>query len=206
MEKLEYKVRPLKFSKELSGISKRQIDEHHDVLYAGYVKKLNEIHTKIETADVTEANATFSQIRELKLEETFARNAVELHEEYFDNLGGDGVPKGVVLDLIKEDFGSFEKWQQQFVALGISARGWVILAFDKQDLKLHNYLSDFHSHGGVWNCSPILVLDVYEHAYFLDYGTARRKYLDAFMKNVDWDEVNKRVERHMILEMRKQTS
>jgi len=204
LAKVEYKAKPLKFSKELSGISKRQIDEHHDVLYAGYVKKLNEIRMKMETADPAEANATFSLIRELKLEETFARNAMELHEEYFDNLGGDGAPRGAVLDLIKEDFGSFEKWQQEFIALGISARGWVVLAFDYNDLKLHNYLADFHSHGGVWSCSPILVLDVYEHAYFLDYGTARRKYLDAFMKNVDWGEANKRVERSMVLQMRKQ--
>jgi len=201
----EHKVRPLKYAgKDLPGLSKRQLEEHHDVLYAGYVKKLNEIETKLDSADLSEANATFSLIRELKLEETFATNAIRLHEGYFDNLGGSGGnATGKILDLIREDFGSFEKWAAEFSALGVSARGWVVLAFDWEDKRLHNYLCDVHNQGGVWNATPLLILDVYEHAYMIDYGTARKKYLETYMKNIDWAEVNGLVDRYNILEHRK---
>ncbi|MBI2849261.1 MAG: superoxide dismutase [Chloroflexi bacterium] len=177
----------------MPGISKRQIDEHHDVLYKGYVNKLNEIEGKLPEANPAEANATYSLIRELKREEVFATNAIRLHEQYFRNLGGDGVIKGAIADLIREDFGSLEKWEAEFRGLGIAARGWVVLAFDWEDRKLHNYLSDIHS-DGVWGCGPLLILDVYEHAYFIDYGTARKSYIEAFMKNTNWDVVNERVE------------
>lgn len=196
------KVKELKFKKELQGISKRQIEEHHDVLYAGYVKKYNEIENKLKEVDLSEANATFSLIRELKLEETFALDGIKLHEGYFDNLGGNGTPSGKILDLIKEDFGSYETWENEFKALGIAARGWVILSYDMDDKKLHNILCDAHNIGGIWRSIPLLIMDVYEHAYFLDYGTARKKYIDAFMKNVDWDFVNSLVDKHEISKLR----
>jgi Fe-Mn family superoxide dismutase len=194
-------AKELKPAKELSGISKKQIEQHHDVLYKGYVNKLNEIESKLPTALTAEANATYSLIRELKREEVFATQAIRLHEGYFENLGGDGVPKGIVQDLIKEDFGSYAKWEEEFRALGMAARGWVVLAFDWADKKLRNYLSDIHS-DGVWSCFPLLILDVYEHAYFVDYGTGRKAYIEAFMKNVNWDVVNQRARELNLLEHR----
>lgn len=188
---------------ELPGLSKKQLSEHHDVLYAGYVKKLGEIEGKVKTADVTESNATYSLIRELKLEETFAANAIRLHEGYFDNLGGDGKPKGHALELIKADFGSYEAWEKEFKALGLAARGWVVLAFDWENGRLYNYLCDVHNQGGIWNCTPLLILDVYEHAYFIDYATARKSYIEAFMENINWDYVNRAVKKARIHEYRK---
>lgn len=189
----------LKPTRPLEGLSEKQIAEHHDVLYKGYVNKLNEIEARMAEANPVEANATYSLIRELKKEEVFATNAIRLHEAYFENLGGQGGrPTGPILDLIERDFGSYEKWEAEFKGMGIAARGWVVLAFDWNDHKLHNYLSDIHS-DGVWDASALLILDVYEHAYFLDYGTARKAYIEAFMKNVDWDAVNQRVERLNIL-------
>lgn len=190
----ERQVKPLKY-KSLPGLSEKQLSEHHSVLYAGYVKKINEINQKMETAAPAEANATFSLIRELKLEETFALNAIKLHEGYFDNMGGDGVAKGSIKDVLAKDFGSFEKWEEQFKAMGIAARGWVVLAYDLEDGKLHNYLCDVHNQGGVWGAIPILILDVYEHAYFLDYGTGRKAYIEAFMKTVEWKEVDNRYQK-----------
>jgi len=182
----ELQVKPLKY-KELPGLSEKQLSEHHDVLYAGYVKKTNEIRAALGAADLSKTNATFSELRELKLEEGFAANGVTLHERYFDNLkaGGD-VGKHAVAKWVVEDFGSMEKWTDEFAALGIAARGWVVLAFDLNDGKLHNYICDMHNQGGVWGAIPLLVLDVYEHAYFLDYATARKKYIDTFMQNLDW--------------------
>lgn len=200
MPRVAKEVKP---TKELEGISQRQIDEHYDVLYKGYVNKLNEIEAKVPASDIAEANATYSLIRELKKEEVFATDAIRLHEMYFENLGGDGRgPSGQVADLIKEDFGSIEKWETEFKSLGIAARGWVVMAFDWSDGKIHNFLTDIHSEG-VWDASALLILDVYEHAYFIDYGTARKKYIEAFMRNVNWDVVNNRVQRLRLGENRK---
>ncbi|MBI5229378.1 superoxide dismutase [Candidatus Micrarchaeota archaeon] len=195
-------VKPLKY-KSLPGLSERQLAEHHDVLYTGYVKKTDEIREKTKGVDLETANATYSDLRELKLEETFALNGVKLHEGYFDALGGNGVPNGEILELIKQDFGSFDAWKAEFEALGLCARGWVILAYDWDEGKLRNFVCDVHNQGGVWGCSPILVLDMYEHAYFMDYGAAKKKYIEAFFKNIDWGNANDQIKRHKILGHRK---
>ncbi len=124
--------------RELKGISQKAIEIHWGKLYQGYVKKWQEIQEKLKTADKSLANATFSELRELKLEETFAANAILLHEAYFDILGGDGQPKGEIVKAIEKNFGSFENWLEEFKALGLSARGWVVLSYDFNDGKLHN--------------------------------------------------------------------
>ena len=188
-------VKPLKY-KELKGfLTEKQLAEHHDVLYAGYCKNLDKIRENIKKADLENVNATFSDLRELKIEETFAANGVRLHEYYFDNMVGGGKPAtGKVAELLKRDFGSVEHWDKQFRACGLAARGWVVLAYDLEDGKVHNYIADVHNQGGVWNAIPLLILDVYEHAYFVDYATGRKKYIEGFMQNVDWDAVNKRLE------------
>jgi Fe-Mn family superoxide dismutase len=192
---MELQVKPLKY-KSLPGLSEKQLSEHHDVLYAGYVKKTNEIRGKLAAVDLTTANATHSDLRELKLEETFALNGVKLHEGYFDNMGGPGgAPSGAIADLLMEHFGSFEKWAAEFTACGLSARGWTVLAWDLEEKRLMNILVDIHNQGGVWSAVPLLVLDVYEHAYFLDYATGKKKYIEMFMSNIDWSEVNTRVEK-----------
>ncbi|MEK7162581.1 MAG: superoxide dismutase, partial [Patescibacteria group bacterium] len=103
-------VKPLKY-KELDGLSEKQLKEHHDVLYAGYVKKIDEIEEKLKKVDLASAGATYSELRELKLEETFALNGVKLHEGYFDNMGPrpstGSEPSGKILEMIKRDFGSY---------------------------------------------------------------------------------------------------
>lgn len=187
--------------KDLPGLSERQIDQHYNTLYKGYVNKIGEIEDKLKGADFAAANATYSDLRELKREEVFTTNAIRLHEAYFDNLGGSGQPGGNIKRLIDEDFGSFEQWEKEFRACGMAARGWVALVYDVMDGRLHTYLSDIHS-DGVWGAIPLLILDVYEHAYFIDYGVARKDYLDAFMGNVDWDHVNAQLEKHGIMERR----
>ena len=189
----ELQPKPLKY-KELPGLSEKQLSEHHDVLYAGYVKKTNEIRTKLASVDLSTANATHSDLRELKLEETFALNGVKLHEGYFDNMGGKGgAPSGKIADMLMEHFGSFEKWAAEFMACGLAARGWTVLAWDLEEERLMNILVDIHNQGGVWSAVPMLVLDVYEHAYFIDYATGKKKYIETFMNNIDWTEVNMRI-------------
>jgi len=192
----EITLKPLKY-KSLPGLSEKQLAEHHDVLYAGYVAKVKEIRAALTAADRSKANGVWSDLRELKLEKGFAVNGAVLHDRYFDNLKpGGSAPTGAIAEYIAQDFGSIESWSADALACGIAARGWVVLAFDLNDGKLHNYVCDVHNQGGIWGAIPLLVLDVYEHAYFLDYATARKKYLEALLKNVDWSVPNAIIERH----------
>ncbi|OGF77774.1 superoxide dismutase, partial [Candidatus Giovannonibacteria bacterium RIFCSPHIGHO2_12_FULL_43_15] len=178
-------IKPLKY-KDLDGLSEKQLKEHHDVLYAGYVKKIGEIEEKLKNVDLSSANATYSDLRELKMEETFALNGVKLHEGYFDNMTKNGnSPDGKIAELILCDFGSYEVWEREFKALGMAARGWVVLCYDLDAKKLKNVICDSHNQGGVWNSIALMIMDVYEHAYFIDYATGRKTYIDAFFRNID---------------------
>jgi superoxide dismutase, Fe-Mn family len=173
--------------KSLPGLSEKQLTEHYEVLYKGYINKVNDIRSKIVTTTGESANGTYAEVRELKLEESFALNGVKLHEYYFMAMGGDGQAPDTIKTLLAKDFGSYEKWQADFMATAMSARGWAVLYYDWHEMHFSNGLADWHSHGGVWNCTPVLVLDVYEHAYFMDYGTKRKDYIDAWFKNINWD-------------------
>ena len=191
-------VKPLNYT-ELVGISEKQLKEHHDVLYAGYVKKVGEIEEKVKNVDLAAANATFSDLRALKLEETFALNGVRLHEGYFDNMSkGGNAPSGKIFEIIARDFGSHENWEREFKALGLAARGWVVLGYDLEEKKLKNILCDSHNQGGVWNMIAVLIMDVYEHAYFIDYATGRKAYIESFFKNIDWNHANAVLEKFRI--------
>ena len=178
------------FVKDLPGLSLKMLAEHFK-LYEGYVKKSNEIQTKVESADKSEANGVYSFIGELKRQETFAVNGMKLHEVYFGHLQGNGTPGGELVAMIEKDFGSVDAWKEAMLATGMSARGLAILAFDYRDNRLHIYGSDGHNVGAVWGAVPVIVLDVYEHAYFTDYGISRKAYIDTFFKNLDWQFANK---------------
>ncbi|MGQ9525795.1 MAG: superoxide dismutase [Armatimonadota bacterium] len=180
---------------EMDGISRRTIEEHYK-LYQGYVNKHNEIVRKLADADLSAANQTYSDIRELKVELTFALGGVKNHEIYFDHLGGaGGRPEGRLLELIERGFGLFDAWAADLKATGIAARGWVWLALDHDYGYLFNYLGDAQNTFPVWNATPILALDTYEHAYFIDYGVNRSAYIDAFLRNLDWRVVSQRLEK-----------
>ena len=187
-------VKSLKY-KSLPGLSEKQLSEHHDVLYAGYVNKYNEIAEKIGSVDLTTANATYSDLRELFAEKSFALNGVKLHEAYFDNMTDKPSEcKGKIKQMIEARWGSYQKWAVEFMALGLAARGWVVLVYDYNLGTLENYIFDAHNQGGIADTELVLVMDVYEHAYFVDYATARKDYIAAFMKLIDWGVVNSKVE------------
>ncbi|MBI4101478.1 MAG: superoxide dismutase [Candidatus Nealsonbacteria bacterium] len=181
--------------KELKGISSKTIEIHWGKLYQGYVKKWQEIQEKLKTVDLSGANATFSELRELKVEQTFAANAVLLHEAYFDILGGDGKPRGEIVEAIKKDYDSLESWMEHFRALGLASRGWVILAFDFNEGVLRNYIADSHNSYGIWGAAPLAVLDMYEHAYFIDFGSDKKSYIEVFFQNLNWEAINKKFQR-----------
>lgn len=178
-------------TKELDGISKQTMEAHYK-LYEGYVKKANEIMEKLPSVDrdPTKANQTYSEIRELKTELSFAIGGVKNHVNYFSILGGESSkPGGSLLEQIEKDFGSFEDWAADLKATGVAARGWVWLAYDWDNQKLFNYLGDAQNTFPIWNATMLLALDTYEHAYWLDYQQNRAAYIDAFMKNLNWKPV-----------------
>jgi Fe-Mn family superoxide dismutase len=176
---------------ELKGISAKTNDIHHGKLYAAYVAKRNEIEGHLREADVTSANQIYSVWRGLKEGETFAANGMILHERYFSLLGGSGDPAGTkIKEAIEQEWGSWERFVAEFTATGLAARGWAVLAYDHGDSRLHIYAGDAQNHGGVWGTSPLLVCDVYEHAYFTDFGADRKAYIAAFFENVAWERVD----------------
>ncbi len=180
--------------RELNGISQRTMEEHYE-LYKGYVAKTNEIQDKLANVDRASANQIFSDLRSLRVDLSFATGGVKNHEIYFAHLGGKGgAPTGKVAELIARDFPSVDAWLADFKASGLAARGWVWLAYDHDWNTLTTVVGDAQNTFPLWNATPILALDVYEHAYWLDYGRLRAKYIEAFFNNLDWDVVNRNLE------------
>lgn len=171
----------------LRGLSSTLIDSHHQNNYGGAVKRLNAIRTRL--AAMPFATAAGFELNGLKREELIATNSMILHELYFASLGGDGVTMEPPMKLaLESSFGSVERWRDEFVAMGRAfggGSGWVLLTFQPREGTLVNQWCADHTHslaGGV----PLLALDMYEHAYHLDYGAAAAAYVDAFMKNIAW--------------------
>jgi superoxide dismutase, Fe-Mn family len=175
---------------ELDRISRASVEAHYK-LYEGYVAKRNEILGKLADVDLASGNQVYSELRALKVELTFAIGGIKNHEIYFEHLGGDGGdPTGVMADLIKRDFGSVEAWRSDLKATGLAGRGWAWTAYDWDEGRLFNYIGDTQNTFPIWNATPLVALDVYEHAYFLDYQTDRASYIDAFFDNLDWATIN----------------
>jgi Fe-Mn family superoxide dismutase len=175
---------------ELDGISRESIEAHYK-LYEGYVAKRNEILGKLAEVDLSSANQVYSELRALKVELTFAIGGIKNHEIYFEHLGGDGGdPDGAIGDLIERDFGSISNWRADLKATGMAGRGWAWTAYDWDEGRLFNYIGDTQHTYPIWNATPLIALDVYEHAYFLDYQTDRASYIEAFFANLDWSTVN----------------
>lgn len=183
--------------RSIQGISIKQLNEHYK-LYLGYVNKLNEIWNIPYTPDnYVGSNATYSKMRCLKLGETYALDGVKLHQLYFQNMtGGNTTPNGPVLNSIINQFSSYDNFISYFTNVGLSMRGWAILSIDSIDNSLHIIGSDAHDVGAVWLSSPILVMDLYEHAYFMDFGTDKGKYISTFIKNINWNILNDRFENY----------
>jgi superoxide dismutase, Fe-Mn family len=183
-----YAIKPLPFDpKSIKGLSEKIIVSHHDNNYAGAVKRLNAIGVQLAGTDF--AKAPVFTVNGLKREELIAMNSMILHELYFDSLGAGGAPAGALADAIARDFGSLDRWRAEFAAMGRAeggGSGWVLLTYSPRDKRLVNQWAADHTNtlaGG----RPILALDMYEHAYHMDYGAAAAGYVDAFMAAIKWD-------------------
>jgi Fe-Mn family superoxide dismutase len=183
---------------ELDGISRASVEAHHR-LYQGYVSKRNEILRRLQTVDLSGANQVYSDLRALKVDLSFALGGIKNHEVYFAHLGGPGGdPTGAAGALIERDFGSVEAWRDDLRATGLAGRGWAWTAYDWDEQRLFNLIGDAQNTYPVWNATPLVALDVYEHAYFLDFQTDRGAYIEAFFQNLDWDVVNGWIETYAI--------
>lgn len=177
---------------EIRGLSKKQIDAHLK-LYSGYVKNINALYDKInEYKEDSEGNAI--ALSELTRRLPFEWNGMRMHEYYFEALGGTGEPTGDIIHEIEKQFGSFEKWATHFRAVGtMRGIGWAVLLRDKKMGSLINIWVNDHEIGHLAGSSVMIAMDVWEHAYLLDYLPSERKeYIDVFMDNLKWEIINDR--------------
>lgn len=180
--------------KKLPGLSERLLKSHWENNYGSAVKNLNKVEEELARVTRDTPGYLVAGLREREL--TFT-NSITHHELYFGNLGGDGKPAGDVARAIGEAFGGMARFEELLHATGMSlsgGSGWVVLALSFQTGQLNLYGSGHHTQAPA-SRQPLLMLDMYEHAYTLDYGAAAEKYLDAFVKNVRWEEIDRRYQR-----------
>lgn len=185
-----FRVQPLK------GISEAT-QRNHLELYRAYVANTNEARQELLRRPAWEqADPNHSKHRLHRLGEMWSWNGAKNHEMFFSILSPTPrPPSGPILDLIRRDFGSFERFRREFAAAARSVRGWAMLAYDLDDGRLHIFAGDGHDQA-VWNAVVLLGIDVFEHAYFIDYGTRRDAYIEAFFANLDWEAVNARLRKY----------
>ncbi|MBP6555263.1 MAG: superoxide dismutase [Novosphingobium sp.] len=189
-----HQPQPLSFDPAtLVGLSEKLIRSHYDNNYMGSVKSLNMIEARLAAA-MTDKDIPPVVYGGLKREELHRTGSVVLHELYFGALGGNGTASGDIRSALVAAFGSFEAWEAEFRRTAMSlagGSGWCVLAYNLHTQSLHNYWSWDHMHQPAASV-PLLPLDMYEHAFHLDYGAAAAKYVDAFMRNLNWNEIDRR--------------
>lgn len=169
--------------------------KNHFTLYQGYVTNTNRL---LETLGqmLKDGKTTAPEYAELKRRLGWEFNGMRLHEYYFENLGGKGGPDrtGKLFKKISDEFGSYENWEKDFKATGMMRGiGWAILYQDSFTGRLINFWINEHEVGHPAGCHPLLILDVFEHAFMIDYGLKRADYIEAFFKNIDWRAVESRL-------------
>ena len=195
---MTYSVKPLPFDPtKIKGLSEKILVSHYENNYGGAVKRLNAITEQLAGLDY--AKAAGFLINGLKREELIATNSMILHEVYFAGLGSEeGHPGTTLAEALARDFGSVDRWRAEFVAMGKTeggGSGWVILTWDPRDKRLVNAWAADHTTtlaGG----QPVLVLDMYEHAYHMDYGAKAGDYVDAFMRAIRWSNADSLYAQH----------
>ncbi|MEM2883372.1 MAG: Fe-Mn family superoxide dismutase [Nitrososphaerales archaeon] len=173
-----------------------QLLKNHFTLYQGYVNNTNKLSETLK-AMLKEGKANTPEYAELKRRFGWEWNGMRLHEYYFDNMVNGGKPldaKSELAKKINEDFGSYADWEKEFKATGVvRGIGWVVLYLDPVSNKLYNSWINEHDVGHLAGCKLLLVMDVFEHAFMIDYGLKRADYIEAFFKNIDWSVVASRL-------------
>lgn len=188
-------LKPLGFDPaKLDGLSERLILSHWENNYGGSVKALVTVKKHLAEALANKDTPPFIY-NDLKREHLLRTGSVVFHEYYFDNLGGNGQAGASERKVIAGAFGSFDTWETEFRRIGAGlggGSGWVVLGFNTHTRQLENYWLADHAHGPA-STQAILVMDMYEHSYQMDFGAAAAKYIDAFFNNIQWDTVAARI-------------
>lgn len=185
---------PYKYNVLSPHISEQVVEWHHDVHHQSYVNGWNSAEKKLEeqreTGDFSDTGSVLNSFTH-----NFCGNI--LHEIFWENMSpeGGGKPEGELLERIKEDFGSYENWKNEFVEAAKAASGWALLVYIPYSDELHNVSVDRHDEGAVWGAHPVLALDVWEHSYYHDYGPKRGDFIDSFFQVVDWNDVERRYQK-----------
>ena len=191
-----HQPKPLPFdSAKLNGLSQKLVDSHWSNNYGGSVRALNEMKKRLAAA-MDDRDLPPYVYNELKREHLMRTGSVVLHELYFDNLGGNGRPDSGAQSWLAAGFGTFDKWQTEFrrIATGLGGgAGWVILGYNRQFGTAENYWMADHMHSPA-TTTPLLVMDMYEHSYHMDFGAAAAQYVDAFFNNINWEKVLERID------------
>jgi len=190
-----YVVQAQKFDLSTELLSEKTKSAHQNLL-EGYVETLNAVSAKLDTADRETANLNDSEFRSLKIDETYNCNAAFLHGMYFENISD--LNSKISMDSLsymrlERDFGSFDAWQKDFIACALSARnGWAVTVYNGFLKRYINTVIDLHSSNVPINCYPIIVMDVWEHAYYRDYMSDRKSYVFGMMKQLNWETIESR--------------
>lgn len=175
--------------------SAQTLDLHYNVLYKGYIDNTNKTQEKLKMA---REKGDFSNIKCLEKDLSFFGSGAILHELFFENMGPSipTEPDIKLMEQIIKDFGSYEMFKQQFIeaSKSVEASGWCILVWVKEWNKLEILQCEKHQNLTLWGCEPLLVLDMWEHSYYLQYKTKRPEYINAFWNILNWNKVNKRYE------------
>lgn len=186
---------PLPFAPgSLNGLSEKLISSHHENNYGGAVRNLNRVEQELAQITGDTPPLVVAALREREL---LFRNSKALHEAYFANLGGNGKRSGAIEAALAQAYGTTARWEQHIRATGLGlggGSGWALLVFELDTGALRTVSSGNHTQVPAMSM-PLLVMDMYEHSYQMDFGAAVAKYIDAFFANVNWDEVNRRLER-----------
>jgi superoxide dismutase, Fe-Mn family len=187
---MAYNIKPLACDPtRINGMSEKLLVSHYENNYGGAVNRLNAITAQLAELDF--AKAPGFVLNSLKREELIASNSMILHELFFASLGDESAPEGGLRDALTRDFGSLDRWQAEFSAMGKAqggGSGWVLLTWSPRDGKLINQWAVDHTTALAGGC-PILALDMYEHSYHMDYGAKAAAYVDAFMAVIHWSNV-----------------
>jgi len=193
-----YVTQAKKYALSTELLSNKNKAEHQKLLEK-YVGSLNEVSTKLDTADLDKANPNHSEFRNLKIDETFNMNAAYLHALFFENISDQRsiiTMDSLSFMRIERDFGSFDQWQKEFVACALSARnGWACTVYSIMLKRYINIVVDLHSQHIPIGCIPIIVLDCWEHSYYRDYLSDRKTYAYGMMKELDWKEIESRIKK-----------
>jgi len=185
--------RPLKYEAIPGLLTKEQIAPHYNAHYGGALKRYVKIEADLDAMLKDSKPLGGDAFTFMQKDKLNRMNSVLLHELYFDNLHPKpDAPQETIKDAVAKRFGTFDRWQEDFRAVCMASAGWGILARDMVNGKLYNVSSDAHEVGVLWLGQPILVCDVYEHAFYVDYQNRKKDYVDKFLSFVDWNEINQR--------------